>query len=292
MDSAQDSTIYTQIMSGLPFIKMHGLGNDFVVLDARQSPIELSTSQVQAMADRRTGAGCDQFIVMEPAQNKGADIFMRIRNADGNEVEACGNATRCIARLVMEETGKTEVVVETVVGLLHATDAGETVTVNMGPAQLDWASIPVAEECDTLTMPLTVGPLEGPVGVNVGNPHAVFFVEDAERIDLTAAGPHVETHPFFPERINVEVVTVLDDGSLRMRVWERGVGITQACGTGACAVLVAAVRRNLIQGRKADVVLDGGTLGIEWLENGEILMTGPASRAFSGTFDPSIYPGA
>ena len=186
-------------MTGLPFVKMHGLGNDFVVLDARETPIELTVSQVQAMADRRTGAGCDQFIVMETAQNKAADVFMRIRNADGNEVEACGNATRCIARILMEETGKSEVTVETVVGLLHATEHdAKTVTVNMGPAKLDWSDIPVSEECDTLNMPLTVGPLEGPVGVNVGNPHAIFFVDDCEAIDLTNAGPHVETHPFFP----------------------------------------------------------------------------------------------
>ncbi len=271
---------------------MHGLGNDFVVLDARENPIDLTVAQVQAMADRRTGAGCDQFIVMEPAKDSAADVFMRIRNADGNEVEACGNATRCIARLMMDELGKTEVTVETVVGLLHARDAGDTVTVNMGQARLGWQDIPVAEDCDTLTMPLTVGPLEGPVGVNVGNPHAVFFVPNCESVDLEAAGPHVETHPFFPERTNVEVVTKQDDGSLRMRVWERGVGITQACGTGACAVLVAAVRRGIIDGRAADVVLDGGTLHIEWLENGEILMTGPASRAYSGSFDTSVYPGA
>lgn len=276
----------------LPFIKMHGLGNDFVVLDARENPIDLTVAQVQAMADRRTGAGCDQFIVMEPAKDRAADVFMRIRNADGNEVEACGNATRCIARLMMDELGKPEVTVETVVGLLHARDAGDTVTVNMGQARLGWQDIPVAEACDTLTMPLTVGPLEGPVGVNVGNPHAVFFVPNCESVDLEAAGPHVETHPFFPERTNVEVVTKQDDGSLRMRVWERGVGITQACGTGACAVLVAAVRRGIIEGRAADVELDGGTLHIEWLENGEILMTGPASRAYSGSFDTSVYPGA
>ncbi|SCA56472.1 Diaminopimelate epimerase [Candidatus Terasakiella magnetica] len=277
----------------LPFIKMHGLGNDFVVLDARETPIELSVTQVQAMADRRTGAGCDQFIVMEPAKDKKADVFMRIRNADGNEVEACGNATRCIARIMMDETGKSDVVVETVVGLLHATQAHEgSVTVNMGPARLGWEEIPTAAQCDTLNMPVTVGPLESPVGVNVGNPHAVYFVEDAESIDLVAAGPHVETHPFFPDRINVEVVSKTKEGALRMRVWERGVGITQACGTGACATVVAAVRRGVIEGRCADVVLDGGTLNIEWLENGEILMTGPASRAFSGTFHSSVYPGA
>ncbi len=277
----------------LPFVKMHGLGNDFVVLDAREHPIDLTVAQVQAMADRRTGAGCDQFIVMEPAKDAQADVFMRIRNADGNEVEACGNATRCIARIMMDETGKDEVTVQTVVGLLHAKAAQEgTVTVNMGPARLDWQEIPTAEACDTLNMPLTVGPLEGPVGVNVGNPHAVFFVPDCEDIDLATDGPHVETHPFFPERINVEVVSKRKDGSLRMRVWERGVGITQACGTGACATLVAAVRRGIIDGRKAEVILDGGPLTIEWLENGEILMTGPASRAFSGTFDTTVYPGA
>lgn len=271
---------------------MHGLGNDFVVLDARKMPIELSSAQVKAMADRRTGAGCDQFIVMEPSQNAAADVFMRIRNANGNEVEACGNATRCIARLMMLETHKSDVVVETVVGLLHAHDAGEgIVTVNMGPARLDWSDIPTAEECDTLNMAVTVGPLENPVGVNVGNPHAIYFVDDCEVIDLTDVGPAVETHPFFLEDINVEVVTKREDGALRMRVWERGVGVTQACGTGACAVLVAAVRRGIISGRKADVILDGGTLHIEWLENGEILMSGPASRAYGGTFDPAVYPG-
>lgn len=280
-------------MSGLPFIKMHGLGNDFIVLDARAHRIDLTTAQITAMADRRTGAGCDQFIVMETSQNPAADVFMRIRNADGNEVEACGNATRCIARLMMEETGKSEITVETVVGLLRGVDAGAgQVTVNMGQAGLNWSDIPTREACDTLNMPICVGPLENPVGVNVGNPHAVFFVEDCETVDLSDAGPHVETHPFFPDRINVEVVTLLKEGVLRMRVWERGVGITQACGTGACAVVVAAVRRGLLNARCADVVLDGGTLQIEWLENGEILMTGPASHAFSGSFDPSIYPGA
>jgi diaminopimelate epimerase len=276
----------------LPFVKMHGLGNDFVVLDAREHPIDLSVQQVQAMADRRTGAGCDQFIVMEPAKDSRADVFMRIRNADGNEVEACGNATRCIARLMMDETGKEAVTVETVVGLLKASESNGLVTVNMGQARLQWDQIPTADVCDTLNMPVTVGPLEGPVGVNVGNPHAVYFVDDAEAINLTDAGPHVETHPFFPERINVEVVSLLENGALRMRVWERGVGITQACGTGACATVVAAIRRGLINGRKADVVLDGGVLTIEWLENGDILMTGSASRAFAGTFDPAVYPGA
>lgn len=277
-------------MTGYSFVKMHGLGNDFIVLDAREQPLDLTPTKVQAMADRRTGAGCDQFIVMETPNAAGADVFMRIFNADGSEVEACGNATRCVARLMMGETGQDQTTIETVVGLLHADQAdGDKVTVNMGAARLDWQDIPVSEQCDTLEMPLTVGPLSTPVGVNVGNPHAVFFVEDCESLDLETVGPKVETHPFFPNRVNVEVVTKLDETTLRMRVWERGVGITQACGTGACAVLVAAVRRGIIEGRKATVVLDGGPLEIEWLENGEILMTGSASRAFDGVFDPAVY---
>lgn len=277
-------------MTGYSFVKMHGLGNDFIVLDAREQPLDLTPTKVQAMADRRTGAGCDQFIVMETPKAAGADVFMRIFNADGSEVEACGNATRCVARLMMGETDQDQTTIETVVGLLQADQAdGDKVTVNMGMARLDWQDIPVSEQCDTLAMPLTVGPLSAPVGVNVGNPHAVFFVEDCESLDLETIGPKVETHPFFPNRVNVEVVTKLDETTLRMRVWERGVGITQACGTGACAVLVAAVRRGIIDGRKATVVLDGGPLEIEWLENGEILMTGSASRAFDGVFDPTVY---
>jgi len=277
-------------MTGYSFVKMHGLGNDFIVLDAREQPLDLTQTKVQAMADRRTGAGCDQFIVMETPKDDAADVFMRIYNADGSQVEACGNATRCIARVMMEETNQEAVTVETVVGLLQATrSTGDKITVNMGPARLEWQDIPLADACDTAEIPVTVGPLTTPVGVNVGNPHAVFFVDDCEGVDLETVGPKVETHPFFPNRINVEVVTVLPTGDLRMRVWERGVGITQACGTGACAVLVAAVRRGLIEGRKATVILDGGPLDIEWLDTGEILMTGSASRAFSGVFDPTVY---
>lgn len=280
-------------MTGLPFIKMHGLGNDFIVLDARQTPLSLTPSQIQALSDRRTGVGCDQFIVMEPAQSQGADVFMRIRNADGNEVEACGNATRCVARLLMDEGAQDRVQVETVVGLLSAEEAENgLIRVNMGKARLDWQDIPLAEACDTVHIPLSVGPLEDPVGVNVGNPHAVFFVNDAEAVDLETVGPKVEAHPFFPNRINVEVVSLIDRKTLRMRVWERGVGITQACGTGACASAVAAIRRGLVDGRSVDVVLDGGPLSIDWNEDGTLFMTGAASRAFEGVLDPSLYPGA
>ena len=275
-------------MTGLPFAKMHGLGNDFVVFDARHQPLELSVESVRAIADRRTGVGCDQLIVLEPAQSGRADVFMRIRNADGGEVEACGNATRCVAATVMKEKGTTRAVIETVVGLLEAESAtNDLVGVDMGPVSLDWRDIPLAREVDTAHLGIMVGPLADPVAVNVGNPHAVFFVDDAEAVLLETIGPEVEHHELFPERTNVEVAQVLSAGEIRMRVWERGVGITQACGTGACATLVAACRLGLT-GRAAQVRLDGGTLGIEWLENDHVLMTGPAAVSFRGTLDESL----
>jgi len=267
-------------MSALPFRKMHGLGNDFVVLDARARAIPITTERARALSDRKRGIGCDQLISLEPSAK--ADAFMRIHNADGGEVEACGNATRCIARMLMAEHGRDRVVVETVVGLLdcRAAPNGE-VSVDMGPARLDWREIPLAKAMDTLHLDL-----EGdPVGVNVGNPHAVFFVPDAEAVDVATLGPKLEHHPLFPERINVEFATVLSPTRIRMRVWERGVGITRACGTGACATLVAAARRGLT-GRKAVVVLDGGELTIEWREDGHVVMTGPVAESFRGEVDP------
>lgn len=276
------------IRLGRPFVKMHGLGNDFIVFDARQAPLALSNEQVRALADRKTGIGCDQLIVIEPAKNSLADAWMTIRNADGSEVSACGNATRCVADRLMRESGSRGVILETRAGLLDCKAAGDgLVAVDMGPARLDWRDIPVAEPCDTLHLPLRLEALQDPVGVSVGNPHAVFFVAEAEAIDLTRLGPMLEHHPFFPERANIEAVQVLSRDRLRMRVWERGVGITRACGTGACAVLVAAARRGLSD-RKAEVVLDGGILIIEWLKDDHILMTGPAATAFAGTVDPSL----
>ena len=227
-------------MTTLSFMKMHGLGNDFVVLDARRQPLDLSVDQVRAIADRHTGVGCDQLIIVEPAKSERADVLMRIRNADGGEVEACGNATRCVATTVMEEKGTTHAIIETAVGLLDARAVnGGLVAVDMGLANLDWQDIPLAREMDTLHLGITNGPLQDPVAVNVGNPHAVFFVDDAEAVPLETIGPEVEHHELFPERINVEAAQVISAGELRVRVWERGVGITQACGTGACAALPA-----------------------------------------------------
>ncbi|MFN4090904.1 MAG: diaminopimelate epimerase [Alphaproteobacteria bacterium] len=283
---------------GTPFVKMHGLGNDFVVLDARLQPLALSDAQVRAIADRRTGVGCDQLIVLRPPRAAGADAFMEIRNADGAEVEACGNATRCVAGVLMRETARRTAVIETVAGLLAgraaareaaAGDAAavDLVTVDMGVARTGWAEIPLREACDTLHLPLALGGLADPVATNIGNPHATFFVADVDAVDLQALGPQLEHHPIFPERANIGVVQPTPSGGLRLRVWERGVGITRACGTGACAAMVAAVRRGLT-GRRAEIHLDGGALQMEWREDGHVLMTGAVATSFTGFLDPSL----
>jgi diaminopimelate epimerase len=269
------------------FIKMHGLGNDFVVIDARRAAFPLDEARAHAIADRKTGIGCDQLIVIEAPQRKDADIFMRIHNADGGEVEACGNATRCVAALLMGETGSDRVAIETGAGLLEARPAaGGRITVDMGRAGLDWREIPLARAQDTLHVDLALGPLADPVCTNIGNPHATFFVAEAADIDLATLGPLLEHDKLFPERTNVGIAQLLSPGRVRLRVWERGVGITRACGTGACAALVAASRRGLT-GRTAEIVLDGGALEIAWREDGHVLMTGPVATSFHGSFDPT-----
>jgi diaminopimelate epimerase len=278
-------------MSALPFVKMHGLGNDFVVLDARRAPLALNAGQVRAIADRRTGVGCDQLIVIEPPAAALADAFMRIRNADGGEVAACGNASRCVASLLMAEKNTEHVIIETAAGLLDAEVRGDSlVSVDMGRVSFDWRDIPLSKPADTLHLDVSAGPLRDGVAVNVGNPHAVYFVADAAAVPLEAVGPIIENHTMFPERTNVEVAEVLGPERIRLRVWERGVGVTRACGSGACATLVAAARRGLT-GRNAEVVLDGGRLSIEWLKDDHVLMTGPVATSFSGTLDAALLAG-
>jgi diaminopimelate epimerase len=278
-------------MNALPFVKMHGLGNDFVVLDARRAPLALNAGQVRAIADRRTGVGCDQLIVIEPPAAALADAFMRIRNADGGEVAACGNASRCVASLLMAEKKTEHVIIETAAGLLDAEARGDgSVSVDMGRVSFDWRDIPLSKPADTLHLDVSAGPLRDGVAVNVGNPHAVYFVADAAAVPLEAVGPIIENHTMFPERTNVEVAEVLGPERIRLRVWERGVGVTRACGSGACATLVAAARRGLT-GRNAEVVLDGGRLSIEWLKDDHVLMTGPVATSFTGTLDAALLAG-
>ncbi|MEK9673232.1 MAG: diaminopimelate epimerase [Rhodospirillaceae bacterium] len=279
-------------MQPLDFIKMHGLGNDFVVLDGRARPIRLTADQAAAIADRRRGIGCDQVVLLEAPKNDIADFRAKFLNADGGESLACGNGTRCVAAMVMAETGKDHLIIETGAGLLDAeTRPGGLFAVDMGPAMLDWREIPLAEAVDTLHVEISAGPLADAVCVGMGNPHAVFFVDDAEKVQIEVFGPMIEKHKMFPQFTNVEAASVRADGSIRMRVWERGAGVTQACGSGACATLVAAVRRGLIGGRKADVIVDGGPLTIEWLPDNHVLMTGPVATSFSGTIDPALLNG-
>jgi diaminopimelate epimerase len=261
---------------------MHGLGNDFVVLDARTRGIELPVERISAIADRRLGIGCDQLIVLEPPTDRDADVFMRIYNPDGGEAGACGNATRCVASLLMKERNADQVTVQTISGLLESQRAGEgMIAVDMGQALLDWRDIPVARACDTNHLPVGAGPLQDPVGTNMGNPHATFFVDDLAGIPLAELGPGLERDPFFPERANIGVAEIVSRERLKLRVWERGAGLTLACGSGACAAVVAASRRGLVD-RKADVVLEHGTLGIEWLRDGHVMMTGGISLSFKG----------
>jgi len=273
---------------GMNFRKMHGLGNDFVVLDARETPLSMGETRARAIADRNTGVGCDQLIVVEPSSVDSADAFMRIHNADGSEVDACGNATRCVAALIMAEANSSKAVIETGAGLLYASrDKGDLIRVTMGEVKLDWFDIPVSEEMDTLHLGLKEGPLKDPVGVNVGNPHAVFFVEDVDAIPLAEVGPTIEHHRLFPERVNVGVAQIQSRSSIRLRVWERGAGITQACGTGACAALIAASRRDLTD-RTAEVILDGGALTIEWADDNHVHMTGPVATSFTGVLSDGL----
>jgi len=258
------------------FLKMHGLGNDFVVFDAREAPVEIDGASARAIADRRTGIGCDQLIVIEPSER--ADVRMRIWNADGGEVEACGNAARCIALLLGGESS-----IETRGGIVRGAANGAAAAVDMGSPRFGWDEIPLAYAMDTLRMPVAWEDLQDPAAVNVGNPHIVFFVEDSASVDLARLGPLIENDPLFPERVNVNVAST-EDGALRLRVWERGAGLTRACGTGACATAVAAIRRRLVAS-PVEVRLPGGPLTIEWSPGGTIRLSGAAAHVFTGEIE-------
>lgn len=265
------------------FLKMHGLGNDFVVFDARHDALSLDAAQIRKLADRHFGVGCDTVVTIRPANGE-ADATVEFFNADGSESESCFNATRCVARLLLDESGQPQVKLATKGGLLVARDAGDgQVTVDMGEPRTAWQQVPLAEARDTTAFTLDVDGQSLPVSaVSMGNPHCVLFVPDAQAAPLTALGPKIEHSPLFPNRTNVEFAQIVDPGKIRMRVWERGVGVTLACGTGACATAVAAMRQGLT-GRKVELVLDGGSLFIEWRErDGHVLMTGPAALVFQG----------
>jgi diaminopimelate epimerase len=258
------------------FHKMHGLGNDFVIFDARAAPLAMDEARARAIADRTTGVGCDQLIVLEPSEV--ADVRLRIFNSDGSEVGACGNVTRCVALLLGGETR-----IETAGGLLSGSARDGDVTVDMGKPRFDWDDIPLAYAMDTAAMPVGWDTLQAPMAVNVGNPHVVFFVKEADAVDLARLGPQIERDPLFPQRVNVNVASI-DGDALKLRVWERGAGLTRACGTGACATAVAAIRKKIISS-PVEIRLPGGSLEIAWSPGASIRMTGPAVHVFTGEID-------
>lgn len=259
------------------FLKMHGLGNDFVIIDQRGGGAELTPGQVRALGDRHFGVGFDQLAVIRRHPEHDAEIAFW--NADGSTAGACGNATRCVARLLMDETDRRDLTLVTRRGVLEAEELPDgMIRIDMGPPGLEWHEIPLAEAMDTVRLPIQ----GNPGAVSMGNPHCVYFVEDAEAVDLARIGPHAERLPLFPERTNVEFVSLRSPSDVRLRVWERGTGITHACGSGACAVVVAGVRRGVLD-RRVRMHMDGGTLDLEWRESdGHVLMTGPIARVFEG----------
>jgi diaminopimelate epimerase len=267
--------LYMRIMT-IPFVKMHGCGNDFVILDERFRTLAIDPARAVALADRHTGIGCDQVIVIQP--NETADAFMRIYNPDGSAAGACGNATRCVADILMRESGRATVTIRTISGDLPAARRCDgQIEVDMGLPGLDWTDIPLTRPMDTLRLNLP----GHPAAASMGNPHATFFVADLDAEPITVLGPNREHDPIFPQRANIGFAQIIDPRTIRLKVWERGAGLTLACGSGACAALVNAHRRGLTH-RRATVIVDGGTLEIEWRDDGHVLMTGPVATAFTG----------
>jgi diaminopimelate epimerase len=282
-----------------PFRKMNGLGNDFVIIDARTKSVQIDDETARRITDRRRGVGCDQLIILESSGR--ADVFMRILNNDGSEVEACGNAARCVGRLMLDETGKQGTTIETRTDLLVARDSETSqggnmraVSVDMGVPRFGWKDIPLLSEAlDTRAVSIDVAALEAGLphhfaAVNVGNPHAIFWVEDVDAHAIERTGPLLEVHPLFPEKVNVSFVKVVSRQHLVQRVWERGAGLTLACGTGACAAAVAAMRAGFVE-RKVKVTLPGGDLLITWQDDDRIVMSGPVSMAFEGRLSPALF---
>ncbi len=261
---------------------MHGLGNDFIIIDARGAGDPVTPALARALGDRHRGVGFDQLAVITDSET--ADASVTFWNADGSTAGVCGNATRCVAHLLLAESGAGTLAMDTANGRLTAERLADgRIRVDMGPARTGWRDIPLAEEADTVALPLH----GNPGAVSMGNPHCVFFVDDAEAVSLAEVGPRWEHHPLFPERTHVEFVHTLSRAEVRLRVWERGAGITLACGSGACAAVVAGIRKGLLE-RRVTVHLDGGALEIEWRENGHVCMTGPVSHVFEGHLSPKF----
>ncbi|MDR0645853.1 MAG: diaminopimelate epimerase [Elusimicrobiota bacterium] len=268
-------------MKTISFIKMDGLGNDFMIIDGRNEKIKLTSADIKKAASRRTGVGFDQLFILEKSRK--ADVKMIIFNSDGSPACACGNGARCVADFIFNETSKKEILIEAPANRMLEARRAKLITVNMGKPSFDWRAIPLARKTDIMNMPQIIKGLGAPLALSMGNPHAVFFVKDVNKIDISKLGSEVENNKLFAQRTNVEFAQIITPSRIRMRVWERGAGITSACGSGACAVLAAAVKKGLAK-NKADILMDGGKLIIEWDKNGDVLMTGPVHKSFRGEF--------
>ncbi len=278
------------------FVKMNGIGNEIVVVDMRNGSAPISPADARAAASP-AGAPCDQLMVLHPPRKAGTDSFVRIFNNDGSEVGACGNGMRCIASLLFKETAKDTLTFETKAGLVNCwkTADPDRFTVDMGKPRFAWNEIPLAEDFrDTRAIELQIGPIDKPIlhspaAVNMGNPHAIFWVDDVNAYDLSKIGPLLENHPIFPERANITVAAIKSREHIVIRTWERGAGLTKACGSAACAAAVAAARLRRT-GRRVRISLPGGDLAIEWRESDDhVLMTGPVAFEFEGRFDPALF---
>jgi diaminopimelate epimerase len=271
------------IKLGRPFVKMHGLRNDFVIFDGRKEVYSPSTEEIIHICDRHEGVGADQILIVEPARSNNTYAFVRIINIDGREVEACGNATRCIGWLLLKECNEKEIQIETLGGVLTCSLTGEKqVRVEMGKIKTLWQDIPLSEEMDTLHLNIGAGPLNDPVGMNIGNPHAVFFVEDLDAIDLSKYGKTLQTHPLFPQEANIGVAQLVDSETLKLSVWERPGVLTTACGTGACVAVAAAYRRGLTDKKRMTVIMPAGSVMIELKDQNLAVMTGPVEICYAG----------
>jgi len=275
------------VRRGRPFIKMHGLRNDFIIVDGRREPYRPSTEEILRICDRHEGVGGDELLIVNPPRPKPKSAetyaFVQIFNPDGREVEACGNATRCIGWLFLQESQAHEVVIDTLGGLLTCRRAGEKmVAVEMGKLRTAWQDIPLAGEMDTLNLGIGAGPLQDPVGMNIGNPHAVFFVEDLDAVDMTVYGPELQSHPLFPDEANIGAAQLIDSKTLKLAVWERPGVLTTACGTGACVAVGAAHRRGLTTEKQMTVIMPAGSVEIELKDDDTVVMTGPVEVCFTG----------
>ena len=286
------SSLFTAAETGIaprgrPFIKMHGLRNDFIIVDGRREQYRPSVEEIVRICDRREGVGGDELLIVDPPrtgpESTGAYAFVRILNPDGSEVEACGNATRCVGWLFLQESQNEQVVIDTLGGLLKCRRAGEKqVAVEMGKLRTTWQDIPLSRAMDTLHLDIGAGPLQDPVGMNIGNPHAVFFVDDLDAIDMATYGPQLQNHPLFPEEANIGAAQLIDSKTLKLSVWERPGALTTACGTGACVAVGAAHRRKLTAEKQMRVIMPAGSVEIELEEDGVVVMTGPVEVCFAG----------